>query len=693
MDQASYETLQNEVANDLALLSEYNLAVATAKELWTDQVQSYKRNRRNKGLQRVQELMDNRLSLVDLESSVSGGYKSIPKHYSSFKARKELDLASIKNAETLIVLDLGKMPQSLSAALEMLKAGADICHQGPECAMLVKYPTKIKGTTMTAHINAVRKLEDAILTNGLNMEATPNVIYDRSGFHGNDAREGLSRLRLCISDNFETGDSPWFTSSTAANHMIIDECPIVSHKDMKFIPHSDVEHQNETLSPAERASQLGPKAWKHILTKVSCGRSGEADATKRKVIVVDPNPNFGDVLEAVWMLNDVWQKGGDVPLFVGIGFYHPGASDLEKSKSAGMQSYMKGMLLRNWWETSREAGDAEPRRSAETTVQKPTLQKLGWDNATGKAIIPDIVAKRFDDSDPSVREQWAQFCAKTKDSLDNLVSLPSTTSSGQDGERVGIKFNGPEFHSDEVTKPLDLKRDLNRIVEDYNLKEFDMSDVLYTVKPTPKQPGIYITKKKEVMLFVEKEMHGEAFDCPACELFGFGTGALICEATEALQGQKGTNLFCMSHDTDLVVAISQNKTKDLKMICTLVYEAMQIGVPDLAVEHHECKPKTITKQGRDILLHSRLDLAVKKQGVAFVGDRLDDATLAQASLKRGLAGAFFRDDFKGLPSASAGILWEVQVSHNPPPTLKAFKPKYWLLGQLHMVPGRVYHLE
>ena len=438
VDQASYETLKNEVANDLALLSEYNLAVARAKELWTDQVQSYKRNRRNKGLQRVQELMDNRLSLVDLESSVSGGYKSIPKHYSSFKARKELDLASIKVAETLIVLDLGKMPQSLSAALEMLKAGADVCHQGPECAMLVKYPTKIKGTTMTAQFNAVRKLEDAMLTNGLNMEATLSVIYDRSGFHGNDAREGLSRLRLCISDNFETGDSPWFTSSTAANHMIIDECPIVSHKDMKFIPHSDVEHQNETLSPAERLasgiwtsnlwfgdvlrSQENP-AWQGIAAGPEgleaypheSGRSGEADATKRKVIVVDPNPNFGDVLEAVWVLHDVWQKGGDVPLFVGIGFYHPGASDVEKSKSAGMQSYMKGMLIRNWWETSREAGDAEPRRSAETTVQKPTLQKLAWDNATGKAIIPDIVAKRFDDSDPSVREQWAQFCAKTKD--------------------------------------------------------------------------------------------------------------------------------------------------------------------------------------------------------------------------------------------------------------------------------------
>ena len=62
------------------------------------------------------------------------------------------------------------------------------------------------------------------------------------------------------------------------------------------------------------------------------------------------------------------------------------------------------------------------------------------------------------------------------------------------------------------------------------------------MKATPKQPGVYITKKKEVMLFIEKELHGEAFDCPACELFGFGTGALICEATAALQGDLGLTL-------------------------------------------------------------------------------------------------------------------------------------------------------
>ena len=73
--------------------------------------------------------------------------------------------------------------------------------------------------------------------------------------------------------------------------------------------------------------------------------------------------------------------------------------------------------------------------------------------------------------------------------MDNLVSLPSTTSSGQDGERVGIKFNGPEFNSDEVTKPLDLKRDLNRIVEDYDLKEFDMSDVLLDQTLNPFKPS------------------------------------------------------------------------------------------------------------------------------------------------------------------------------------------------------------
>ena len=164
-----------------------------------------------------------------------------------------------------------------------------------------------------------------------------------------------------------------------------------------------------------RGSQLGPKAWKHILTTVACGRSGESDSTNRKVIVVDPNPNFGDVLEAIWMLNDSWQKGGDVPQFVGIGFYHPCASEVEKSKSLGMQSYLKGFLLRTWWESSKEAGDPEPRRSAETTVQKPVLQKLAWDPKTGKAIIPDVVAKRFEDSEPSVRDGWAKFCGETKE--------------------------------------------------------------------------------------------------------------------------------------------------------------------------------------------------------------------------------------------------------------------------------------
>ena len=72
------------------------------------------------------------------------------------------------------------------------------------------------------------------------------------------------------------------------------------------------------------------------------------------MIVVDPAPGCGDVIDAVWALNQAWEKKADVPLFVGINFYWPG-NDSEKSKAAGMTSYVKGLLMRTWWETCQEA--------------------------------------------------------------------------------------------------------------------------------------------------------------------------------------------------------------------------------------------------------------------------------------------------------------------------------------------------
>lgn len=98
-------------------------------------------------------------------------------------------------------------------------------------------------------------------------------------------------------------------------------------------------------------------------------------------------------------------------------------------------------------------------------------------------------------------------------------------------------------------------------------------------------------------------------------------------------------------------------------------------------------------QGREVELHCRLTLGLKKQARAFIGDRLDDNTLAQSVIKRGVFGAVFRGEPKALPTSGGAIVWEVQKSLNPPAMLKAYKPKLWLLGALTMDATKVYALE
>ena len=82
VDKASYETLCSDLEKDLVELQNYNRDLGTAKDLWADQVQSYKRNRRNKGLTKVGELMESRLNIIQIPS-----FSDMPKHYSMFKVK------------------------------------------------------------------------------------------------------------------------------------------------------------------------------------------------------------------------------------------------------------------------------------------------------------------------------------------------------------------------------------------------------------------------------------------------------------------------------------------------------------------------------------------------------------------------------------------------------------------------------
>ena len=102
VDKASIQSLTEQMSQDVEALKVYDKGLSEAKELWGDTVQSYKRNRRNKGLARVEDIMNTRLSVQMLEVGPNGGFKSIPRHYGLFKngAAKDMDLKDIVEADT-----------------------------------------------------------------------------------------------------------------------------------------------------------------------------------------------------------------------------------------------------------------------------------------------------------------------------------------------------------------------------------------------------------------------------------------------------------------------------------------------------------------------------------------------------------------------------------------------------------------
>ncbi|CAE7226915.1 unnamed protein product [Symbiodinium microadriaticum] len=202
VDKASIQSLTEQMTQDVEALKTYDKSLAEAKELWGDMVQSYKRNRRNKGLARVEDIMNTRLSVQVLEVGPNGGFKSIPKHYGLFKngAAKDMDLKDIVDADT--------------------------------------------------------KIEDALLSNSLNPEYHMTAVFDVTSLHG------------------------------GKNHWTVDKVPLVSHKDMRLVPHADAQEQGDVIGVGDRMAQMGPKGWKHIISQLCLGRkwSNKDDPTRHKAM-------------------------------------------------------------------------------------------------------------------------------------------------------------------------------------------------------------------------------------------------------------------------------------------------------------------------------------------------------------------------------------------------------------------------
>ena len=79
--------------------------------------------------------------------------------------------------------------------------------------------------------------------------------------------------------------------------------------------------------------------------------------------------------------------------------------------------------------------------------------------------------------------------------------------------------------------------------------------------------------------------------------------------------------------------------------------------------------------------------------VAFMPARLPDSQISGSTAKHACLGAMLLGNFGSLPTTSAAVLWDVNLSLEPPASVKPLKPKLWLMGRLQLLAGVYYLLE
>ncbi|CAJ1374819.1 unnamed protein product [Effrenium voratum] len=459
LESATFLSLMEDLKHDKDKVSTFATKLQLARSNWGQAVQAYKRARRNKGVERITHLMRSRL---DIKLIQENGLVDLPRLYNLFKVTALQDMPTIAadatqwaklvrvacvSRETLVVLDFGLSP-NLTDMIKCVQAAENIAHQSPNNAILVRYPIKYTSQSMATWLNFCRKIEDKLLSAGLDIEGSISATFDLSNTHGNDKREGTFMIRLCVSSAFQE-TSPWLSCKAFTQHRCINNVPLIPVKDMQLIPQADLTKTKEHLSPAERAAQLGPRACRQVLEAVLLGRATSDSCRSRRVVVVDACPTFGDWMAASWGLHAAWLQGEESPCVVYMSAY---TSDCA-SQHAGMKARVQGMLLDEWWNSQVEAGPSEPGHTAEEAVEKPELRLLAWSGDQCRVQLPSMARNKFEE-ESEFFAQWDAACVSTEGIMRKLNDMNSqeTGTKTPSGPPSGpVDLPGPDLSGESVT--------------------------------------------------------------------------------------------------------------------------------------------------------------------------------------------------------------------------------------------------
>ena len=366
---------------------------------------------------------------------------------------------------TLLVLDFS-VPGSLVEIDNMIGAAATILHQDHRNGMLCILPQRYSGQSVQSNITACRRIEDALLTNGISLETDIAMHFVVDAMHGNDRRPLSARARLCFSEKV-VGDeaSPWLASPFASRGKMAD-IPLMRIREMKRLCHPG--HIGEaveaySLSPAERCQQKGSQAVLKIVEALIAETDMASPECRLDIIEMKVNmvPCW---CEAALLMKQQWPSDSTKPKVSYMGFVH------EDKQVKTLQTHLLAVLMQEWWESHPSAGPQEP--TDDGPIDKPSLSLAGWSDSL--PALADMVVTKFD-GDDTYSSKWNGKVSAFREFVANkiapLVSAPTAPSAAGGSAST---LTGPDWT---VGAPQETITDLLLPATDKN--EFDHASVFF----------------------------------------------------------------------------------------------------------------------------------------------------------------------------------------------------------------------
>ena len=368
----TFEQLQADITVDYEKINEPMEMKKKAVSMQCQMEMKYHRSRYEKGRQRIEELMSQRLAVKHI-----GKVSLLMQEFSLFKKQTEELRGGLGKSFHIVVLDFSG-PVTNSETDSMIRVGSDLCHQCEQHAALLLYPQMYSGLTAERMINGTRQIEDRLLKSNITLEKEFHIALEVEADHSGDSRPLSQRACLCLSQGLASR-SPWLLS--VATRGRVGPVPLVRVRNM--VTGSDTLLEPRNLSPGERAAQKGHDACAAIMSALLDGLGlGAMD----RVTVVEPAPRrHGDWMLGTWKLQQDWTMAGSKPLVVYLG----GTTDEDTSQR--LSQLMSAKLMREWWNIHPEAGPANP--TPLESIAKPVLSMLTWQDDV--PVFPAGVGDKF----------------------------------------------------------------------------------------------------------------------------------------------------------------------------------------------------------------------------------------------------------------------------------------------------------